>query len=752
MKNIYLVLFLVLVSTSQVSAEKPYLKNDSIANWELVFADEFDGDAVNWNIWNDEHLPGLKHGAYSQPQNAKVEEGELRLYLRKESVQGSTWTSASIFLKEPIKPYSYVECKVKPTQCTGVNNAFWMANRSEQTTTWKNRVEIDMLETRYDTTKNMGNAHLGWHDWKAQPYLRNKKGALSHVAQGKIIYHEFDTYDVWGIYFMENDYIIYHNGEPIWNGKTHHLYPQQYYTGVGPFDDWFEKEGKRAYGKFGQDDWNYQAGYSGDNLNVILTMYTWPEKWSPITDDAADTYMAVDYLKIYRPKSVLNKTPKEHYSEVKKAVLLKNKYSLAEDGNHYFSAVVEKKANEPLEVAFADEKGQPVFSVGADVQKQLFIKFKDRVSSTANSYPANLTPKSYIEENKKYLMVVRVTAHEGQDKFDRDGVSLSLFPLAEFPVNSEPYYYPNIDSVGNTSINAQWQINAKNYSNSVVSMALIKGNVELSDFKTGDNYISVLPADWQGPTATMSGSLIVKPNANASPKVKLTGKAPWSIAYTVNGVEKRAENILEPEFVINEIVAQNTDIVITEVKDVNGDKGYVAGSSSIVVMDNKTQKLQPIFDTFIQPKQTEDFSTRLGLEIKGDHLYERQAYMSFDVSKIPEGKKCFLSLFVDKNQKKLPMVLSLQYVDVAIGSSLRYENKPMDEKCIEISKINIDGDEKFFVGAEITGEVAYLKQLGARTMNLRLIYYDGEKTNMVSFQQGHAQVGSNPVQILITDK
>ena len=131
MKRSLLIIMLILSAASAISAVKPLLKNDSIQHWELVFEDEFNGNAVDWKNWSDEYLPGLKHGSYSQPANAEVADGELRLYIRKESVKGSTWTAASIFLNEPIKPYTYVECKMKPSQCTGVNNAFWMANRSK---------------------------------------------------------------------------------------------------------------------------------------------------------------------------------------------------------------------------------------------------------------------------------------------------------------------------------------------------------------------------------------------------------------------------------------------------------------------------------------------------------------------------------------------------------------------------------------------------------------------------------------------
>ncbi|MEA4935158.1 MAG: family 16 glycosylhydrolase [Paludibacter sp.] len=751
MKKSLLIIMLILNAVIVISAVKPVLKNDSVQNWELVFEDEFNGNAVDWRNWSDEYLPGLKHGSYSQPANAEVAEGELRLYIRKESVKGSTWTAASIFLNEPIKPYTYVECKMKPTQCTGVNNAFWMANRSKETTTWKNRVEIDMVETRLDTTKNMGNCHIGWHDWKAQPYLLNAKGQLDHVAQGKIIYHDFDKYEIWGIYFRENDYVIYHNGEPVWDGKTHHIYPKQYYTGTGRFPDWFEKEGKRAYGKWGQDDWNYQAGYSGDNLNVILTAYTWPEKWSPITDAAADKYMAVDYVRLYRPQSLLKKKPEEHFPEVKRAILLKNNYSLSRDGNYYFSAVVEKKSDAPIQMAFADSTGIPVFSVGSDSKNQLFIKFGDRTSHTQTAYPAATLKKVYLENNKKYWLVVRVSALKGKGVFDRDAVSMSAFPLDGMPVGDEPYFYPNIDSLGNTSINAGWDINAKNYTDASIRLVQLRGDAVVSDFRAGTNYRSVLPPMWQGPVAVLSGCRIVAPNTPASVNVTLSGKAPWNLKYTVNGVQKELTSIRYNTVEITETARENLQLKLSEVTDADGTPGFTTGDATVLVLNDKNQRLLPSFDTFIQPEQKEDFSSRLGLEIKGDKLYERQAYISFDITKVPSGKRSFLSLYCTKNDKKLPMKLSLQYVDVPVNAALRFINKPTDEKCIEIARMEVPADEKIYLGTELTNEINYLKQLGAKTMNLRLVYVEGEKTNMVSFQQGHGQVGTNPVQLIFTD-
>lgn len=749
MKNKLLILSLFTVFIFQIEAQKPFLKVDSIRDWQLVFEDEFNGSSVDWRQWKDEYLPGLKHGSYSQPANAVVVDGELRLYIRKESVLGSVWTSASIFLKEPIKPYTYIECKLKPAQCTGVNSAFWMANRSEKTTTWKNREEIDMLETRLDTSKHAGQAHLGWHDWKSQPYLLDSKGKSDHVAQGKIIYHSYDKYEIWGIYFRENDYVIYHNGEAVWDGKAHHIYPRQYYTGLGRFNDWFEKEGKRAYGKWGQDDWNYQAGFNGDNLNLILTTYTWPEKWSPITDDAADKYMAVDYVRFYRPANILNTNPDEYFPEAKRALLFKNNYSLAKDQNYYFSAVVERKSDSPVEVAFGDSIGIAAFTVGIDTKNDLFIHFGDKTSHTAKAYPANSFKRTFIQINKKYLLVVRVTAHKNKGTFDKDAVSFSAFPLDAFPVSEEPYFYPNIDSIGNTSITAGWDINAKNFSDVSVHLAQVRSASTVSDFRVGTNYKSVLPPFWLGPTAVLSGCKMIKPNSNAIVNVRLTGKFPWRIKYLVNKTEKEASGIVVRDFEIKENPTENTFIKILEVTDGDGKSGFVAGEASIITLNLKHQLVLPSFDTFIQTEQAEDFSGRLSLEVKGDSKYERQAYLSFDISQIPLDKKSFLALYVDKNEKKLPMKLSLQYVDVPVNSSLRFFNKPAEEKCIEIARLDVPAEEKVNIGVEITNEINYLKGIGAKTMNLRVVYLDGEKSNLIGFKQGNGQVGSNPVQIII---
>jgi len=217
----------------------------------------------------------------------------------------------------------------------------------------------------------------------------------------------------------------------------------------------------------------------------------------------------------------------------------------------------------------------------------------------------------------------------------------------------------------------------------------------------------------------------------------------------VNNTEKEATGIVCNDFEIEETPSENTFIKLLEVIDADGKSGYIDGEASILILNSKNQFILPTFDTFIQPEQTEDFSGRLTLDIKGDSKFERQAYLSFDITQIPQNKKEILSFYVAKNVKKLPMKFSIQYVDVAINETLRFFNRPADERCFEIARIDIPSEEKANIGVDITKEVNYLKEIGAKTMNLRVVYLEGEKSNLVSFIQGNGQIDTNPTQIII---
>ena len=95
-------------------AQSPFLRDDA-GSWVLVDSDEFEGDTVDWSRWQSEDPRTIKHATYRGPENALVRDGELRLYVTKQSKNGSEWMAASIYLTEPLEYNSYVECRFKST-------------------------------------------------------------------------------------------------------------------------------------------------------------------------------------------------------------------------------------------------------------------------------------------------------------------------------------------------------------------------------------------------------------------------------------------------------------------------------------------------------------------------------------------------------------------------------------------------------------------------------------------------------------
>ena len=53
-----------------------------------------------------------------------------------------------------------------------------------------------------------------------------------------------------------------------------------------------------------------------------------------------------------------------------------------------------------------------------------------------------------------------------------------------------------------------------------------------------------------------------------------------------------------------------------------------------------------------------------------------------------------------------------------------------------------------FIGMDITEWVKQRREAGESLLNLRLVYYDGEKTNLLVFPQGHEPSGKNAPRIV----
>ncbi|MFO1448974.1 MAG: family 16 glycosylhydrolase [Opitutaceae bacterium] len=447
----------------------PY--NEELA---LIFADEFDGTRLDLAVWESQSYDkGLSRDTARGPDNLEVRDGELRLHVRKEErpsgQRRSKWTAGFVHTRNPVENNVLIEVRFKPGQATGVNNAFWMTSEGVRRDGVSDRYEIDIVETRQDARASgaVGRGHVAWHDWKTQAYAKNAKGESDHIAQGIQVEHPFDQYQTWAIWYGEHEMIYFLEGREIWRGQTHARYHDQYRTGVGKLPQWHPNLEKEAYGKFGQDDWSYLGGYTGDRMNIVFSNLPWPETWTPLSDAAHGTYMAVDYVRVFRPARLVTVEPTQRLltgepvklapgSEVR--VALPEAMPLATRGEFpsYFSFRATLTAGAELAAAFGAGEAQ-IFNVGGSVRAGLRAGFAHEVRTTT-AFPANRRREPWLMAGQDMIWIGRYTPPLTAG--GRATVSLCVFEAGLVP-EREPFFHRNIDALGNTSVNNGWHLNAK---------------------------------------------------------------------------------------------------------------------------------------------------------------------------------------------------------------------------------------------------------------------------------------------------
>ncbi len=137
-------------------------------NWKLAFQDEFDGtDAQLDANWEFQNGPSGHIMCSRWRDNAKLENGILRLVGKKEKRGGQDWTAASGWTRKQFK-YGYFECRYRYLPTTGTNNSFWIMTRSPKESS--GRFEIDINEGHYPNEVNMN-----LHNWSGEHWARGSR-------------------------------------------------------------------------------------------------------------------------------------------------------------------------------------------------------------------------------------------------------------------------------------------------------------------------------------------------------------------------------------------------------------------------------------------------------------------------------------------------------------------------------------------------------------------------------------------------
>jgi beta-glucanase (GH16 family) len=124
----------------------------SYTNMKLVWADEFDGTALNSEFWsfetgNGSNGWGNNELQFYRTQNTSIQDGHLVITAKKEPFGGKEYTSSRIITKSKKEfRYGRVDIRAALPKGQGIWPALWMLGSNFDTVSWPACGEIDIME------------------------------------------------------------------------------------------------------------------------------------------------------------------------------------------------------------------------------------------------------------------------------------------------------------------------------------------------------------------------------------------------------------------------------------------------------------------------------------------------------------------------------------------------------------------------------------------------------------------------------
>lgn len=193
----------IMLSISCTQTDDPVVVTTSAPvdkGWEFettpVWADEFDytglpssdkwGYDVGGGGWGNNEL---EYYTNADSDNASVAEGKLTITARKESFNGSSYTSARMVTRNKGDfLYGRIEASLKVPTGKGTWPAFWMLPTDWAYGAWPNSGEIDIMEhVGYDPNV----IHISFHTQSYNFKLGNQKTAAKTVAGATTDFHTY---------------------------------------------------------------------------------------------------------------------------------------------------------------------------------------------------------------------------------------------------------------------------------------------------------------------------------------------------------------------------------------------------------------------------------------------------------------------------------------------------------------------------------------------------------------------------------
>ncbi len=123
--------------------------NDT-STYQLVWSDEFDETNIDTGVWNFETGGsgwGNHEQEYYQQQNATIENGNLIITAKKESVGSNNYTSSRMTTQGKKEfEFGRIEARIKMPVGQGFWPAFWLLGSNINTVGWPKSGETDIME------------------------------------------------------------------------------------------------------------------------------------------------------------------------------------------------------------------------------------------------------------------------------------------------------------------------------------------------------------------------------------------------------------------------------------------------------------------------------------------------------------------------------------------------------------------------------------------------------------------------------
>lgn len=198
----------------------------NLDGYQLVFEDDFDGDALDLTKW-EYRTTGPRRCGYNDPSQVRVENGCLRIgYAHRDGAYGNGWYAGAVSLKKRyLRGYFEIRAKCNDPFVNGFWSSFWLqAEHSYEAAIAKGGpggAEIDVLEAMGTLDGYPGiQSTIHVTGMQHPPENAGEDGRVTHTqnpgAISRAIPDCFSVYHTYGLEWDERCYRFYADDVCYW--------------------------------------------------------------------------------------------------------------------------------------------------------------------------------------------------------------------------------------------------------------------------------------------------------------------------------------------------------------------------------------------------------------------------------------------------------------------------------------------------------------------------------------------------------